>query len=104
MEGKEGIANSEESQGADIRNNGKNTSFKLKEETHFEVIKLPVLRKKKTKNLKGLDRNRLSYKYPGQYKLLHAMLRNKKVKKISEIPDKEYLIGKCGHETDENSN
>ena len=51
MEGKEGIANSEESQGADIRNNGKNTSFKLKEETHFEVIKLPVLRKKKKQKI-----------------------------------------------------
>lgn len=41
----------------------------------------------------------MSYKYLGQYKLPHSMLNNKKVKKISEIPDKEYLIGKCGHET-----
>lgn len=68
------------------------------------MIKLSVLRKKQPKNFIGLDRNRLSYKYLGQYKLLHSMLSNKKVKKISEIPDKEYLIGKCGHETDENSN
>lgn len=41
----------------------------------------------------------MSYKYLGQYKLPHSMLNNKKVRKISEIPDKEYLIGKCGHET-----
>lgn len=48
----------------------------------------------------------MSYKYLGQYKHIYLILCRvtKKVKKISETPGKKHLIGKYGHETDENSN